>query len=97
MCIRDSHYAGTHTIGVTGGTLHSMKHCVEMMSAGQLHPEVMITHIGGLDAVVDTTLNLPSIPGGKKLIYNQIRLPLTALTDFEALGKSDPMLSLIHI
>lgn len=85
------HYAGTHTIGVTGGTLHSMKHCVEMMSAGQLHPEVMITHIGGLDAVVDTTLNLPSIPGGKKLIYNQIRLPLTALTDFEALGKSDPM------
>ena len=85
------HYAGTHTIGVTGGTLHSMKHCVEMMGAGQLHPEVMITHIGGLDAVVDTTLNLPSIPGGKKLIYNQIRLPLTALTDFEALGKSDPM------
>ena len=85
------HYAGTHTVGVTGGTLHSMKHCVEMMSAGQLHPEVMITHIGGLDAVADTTLNLPSIPGGKKLIYNQIRLPLTALTDFEALGKSDPM------
>ena len=85
------HYAGTHTIGVTGGTLHSMKHCVEMMSAGQLHPEVMITHIGGLDAVADTTLNLPSIPGGKKLIYTQIRLPLTALTDFGVLGKSDPM------
>jgi hypothetical protein len=29
----------------------------------------MITHIGGMDAVIDTTLNFPQMPGGKKLIY----------------------------
>lgn len=29
----------------------------------------MITHIGGINAVADTTLRLPEIPGGKKLIY----------------------------
>ena len=52
----------------------------------------MITHVGGLDAVIDTTLNLPNIKGGKKLIYTHISMPLTALDDLERLGESDPML-----
>ena len=26
----------------------------------------MVTHIGGLDAAAEATLNLPKIPGGKK-------------------------------
>jgi len=42
----------------------------------------MITHVGGLDAAADATLRLPDIPGGKKLIYTGISMPLTALTDF---------------
>jgi hypothetical protein len=50
----------------------------------------MITHIGGLDAVVDTTLNLPHIPGGKKLIYTNISMPLTSLYKLGELGKNDP-------
>ena len=40
---------------------------------------------------MDTVLNLPSIPGGKKLIYNHIDLPLTAIADFEEAGTTDPM------
>ena len=46
---------------------------------------------GGLNAVVDTTLNLPKIRGGKKLIYTQIDLPLTAIADFAEKGKTEPM------
>ncbi|MFO7999972.1 MAG: hypothetical protein R6U46_01930 [Marinilabilia sp.] len=54
--------------------------------------------IGGLDAVVDTTLNLPDIPGGKKLIYNHISMPLTAIADFEEKGENDPFFAeLSHI
>ena len=62
-----------------------------MMNAGKLNPSGLVTHIGGLNAVIDTTLNLPKIPGGKKLIYTQIDLPLAAISDFEELGKTDPM------
>ena len=36
-----------------------------------------------------TTVNLPNIPGGKKLIYTHIELPLTALAEFEKLGETD--------
>jgi hypothetical protein len=62
-----------------------------MMDSGKIDPTAMITHIGGLDCVVDTTLNLPNIPGGKKLVYNHIRMPLTAISDFAELGKQDEM------
>jgi len=85
------HYAFTHIVGNSGGTTDDMKEALDMMSKGLLRPAVMITHIGGLDAVIDTTLRLPSIPGGKKLIYTHISMPLTAIADFEEKGKSDPL------
>ncbi|ONG11041.1 oxidoreductase [Escherichia coli] len=54
-------------------------------------PSFMVTHIGGLDAVPETVLNLPDIPGGKKLIYNGVTMPLTAIADFAEKGKTDPL------
>ena len=60
-----------------------------MIGAQRIDPAVMITHIGGMDAAIDTTVRLPQIPGGKKLIYNHITLPLTAIDDFAKLGKTD--------
>ena len=44
-----------------------------------------------MDAVIPTTMHLPSIPGGKKLIYTNIQMPLTAIEEFEAKGKAAPV------
>ncbi len=85
------HYLYTHVVGTSGGNNDDLREAIEMMSAGKLNPAALVTHIGGLNAVVDTVLNLPSIPGGKKLIYNHIDLPLTAISDFEEAGKTDPL------
>lgn len=85
------HYASTHIVGTSGGNTADMIESLELMSQGRLNPAVMVTHIGGLNAVIDTTLNLPKIPGGKKLIYNNINLELTAIADFEEKGKNDPL------
>jgi len=85
------HYLATHVAGNSGGNTDDMIESMEMMSKGKLDPSAMVTHVGGLNAVVETTLNLPKIPGGKKLIYNHIDMPLTAVDDFEALGKTDPL------
>lgn len=85
------HYLYTHVVGTSGGNTSDMKEAIEMMTSGRINPATMLTHIGGLNAVVDTTLNLPNIKGGKKLIYTQIELPLTAIADFEKLGESDPL------
>jgi len=85
------HYLYTHIVGTSGGNTDDMQEAIDMMNAGKLNPSGMVTHIGGLNAVVDTTLNLPKIPGGKKLIYNQIDMPLTAISEFEEKGKTDPL------
>ena len=85
------HYLYTHVVGTSGGNTSDMKEAIEMMTSGKINPAAMITHIGGLNAVVDTVLNLPKIPGGKKLIYTQIELPLTAIADFGKLGETDPL------
>ena len=85
------HYGATHIVGTSGGNTDDMIESLELMSQGKLNPAVMVTHIGGLNAVIDTTLNLPKIPGGKKLIYNNIELELTAIADFDEKGKTDPL------
>jgi threonine dehydrogenase-like Zn-dependent dehydrogenase len=84
------HYAFTHIVGTSGGNTDDMKEALDVMSKG-LDPAGLVTHIGGINAVIDTTLNLPNIPGGKKLIYNHIEMPLTAIADFEEKGNADPV------
>ncbi|MHB1484679.1 MAG: zinc-binding dehydrogenase [Saccharofermentanales bacterium] len=86
------HYQLTHIAGNSGGSTGDMKESLQLMSAGIINPSSMITHIGGLNAVIETTLNLPKIPGGKKLIYTQIDMPLTAIADFRKLGENDSVL-----
>ncbi len=78
------HYNSTHIVGTSGGNTDDMIESLEMMSKKVLNPAAMITHIGGLNSVVETTLNLPDIPGGKKLIYTNIDLELTAIDDLAA-------------
>ena len=77
------HYAATHVVGTSGGNTDDMIESLKMMEAGNLNPSTMVTHVGGLDAVIDTTLNLPNIPGGKKLVYNNVSMPLVALDDLK--------------
>jgi threonine dehydrogenase-like Zn-dependent dehydrogenase len=84
------HYAFTHLVGTSGGNTDDIKESLDLMEKG-LDPSGLITHIGGLDAVPEATLNLPGIPGGKKLIYNHLDMPLTAISDFRKLGEENPM------
>ncbi|HSK69229.1 MAG TPA: zinc-binding dehydrogenase [Candidatus Limnocylindria bacterium] len=90
------HYARTHLCATSHGNVDDMKEAIDMMNKGLLNPAALVTHVGGLDCVVETTLNLPKIPGGKKLIYTHISMPLTAIDDFEEKGKDDPLFRELH-
>ena len=79
------HYAAQHVVGVSGGNADDMRESIELISSNRINPSLMITHVGGLDAVVETTLNLPNIAGSKKLIYNHISMPLVALADLKTM------------
>jgi threonine dehydrogenase-like Zn-dependent dehydrogenase len=83
------HYAATHVVGTSGGNTDDMREALAMMGKG-LDPAGLVTHVGGINAVIDTTLTLPQIPGGKKLIYTHISMPLTPIADFAEKGKRNP-------
>ena len=89
MNFYDVHYNSTHVMGTTGGNTADMIESLKLTAEGRIDPAVMVTHIGGLDAAAETTLNLPKIPGGKKLIYTHLELPLTALSDLRAKGERE--------
>jgi threonine dehydrogenase-like Zn-dependent dehydrogenase len=85
------HYESHHLVGTSGGNTDDIRESLAMMADGRLNPVAMITHVGGLDAVAKTTIELDKIPGGKKLIYTHKKLELTAIADFAERGKSDKL------
>jgi len=67
-----------------------------MMEQGLINPAGMISHVGGLNSVPETTLNLNKVRAGKMLVYNNINMPMTAIADFEELGRSNKMFADLH-
>ena len=86
----DVHYSGHHVVGASGGNTDDMRRALALISRNVINPAVLITHVGGIDSAAETILNLPNIAGGKKLIYTQKSMPLTAIDEFKELGKTDP-------
>lgn len=90
------HYTSTHVMGSTGGNTDDLIEALDLASKNKINPSLMVTHIGGLDAVVDTTIRLPELGGGKKLIYTHIELPLTAIDDFKLLKDTSPLFAKLY-
>lgn len=84
------HYLMHHVVANSGGDVKDMADSVDWIGKGYLHPEVMITHVGGLDSAADATLNMLKVPGGKRLVYTHVKMPMTAIADFAKLGETDP-------
>lgn len=83
------HYGSTHVMGTTGGNTDDLIESLELSAKGVLNPAVMVTHIGGLDCAAEVTMTQPKLAGGKKLIYTQIEMPLTAIEDFRSKAAED--------
>ncbi len=91
MNLYNVHYISTHILGSTGGNTDDLKEALELSSKGKIRPSVMVSHICGLSEIATATATLPDIRAGKILGYTQFDLPLVALTEFEELGKTDPL------
>ena len=84
------HYMLHHVAANSGSLVCDMVDSVDWIGKGILHPEVMVTHVGGIDSAADATINLVNIPGGKRLVYTHVSMPMTAIADFAEKGKADP-------
>ncbi|MEG0373162.1 MAG: hypothetical protein RR583_04575, partial [Enterococcus sp.] len=80
----DVHYSFTHFVGTSGGNTEDMRKAVTLIEEKQVKVANAVTHVLGLDAVAETTLNQPEIGGGKKLVYTHKQADLTKLSDVSA-------------
>ena len=85
------HYMMHHVAANSGSLVCDMVDSVDWIGRGLLHPEVMVTHVGGIDSTNDSILTLLDVPGGKRLVYTHINLPMTAIADFAEKGRTDPL------
>lgn len=90
------HYKQTHIVGTSGGNTNDMIESLDKTASGLINPAVMVTHIGGLNTASDCIVNMPNLEGGKKLIYTGLKMPLTAIDDFEKLGQEDERYKMLH-
>ncbi|KRL05082.1 alcohol dehydrogenase catalytic domain-containing protein [Liquorilactobacillus oeni] len=84
----DVHYNFTHVAGTSGGNAENEAKAAEIIATGKLNVAKVITHVLGLNAAAETTLNQPEIGGGKKLTYP------TKKFDRIELAKVDPQTEL---
>ena len=62
----DVHYKMHHLVGSSGGNTDDMRECLKLAGEGRLEPAVMITHIGGIDAQIDTDIESAKDPRRKE-------------------------------
>jgi len=59
-----------------------MQMAQQLIEDGTIDPSLIVSHIGGLSDVCEILGNSSGFAGGKKLIYPQIPLPLTAVSEW---------------
>lgn len=78
------HYNATHFVGTSGSNTQDMKDAISLIENKVVNVSKIATHIMGLDQVCDSILNLPNLPGGKKIVYSGKKFPMADVNDFDS-------------
>ena len=82
------HYNATHFVGTSGSNTQDMKDAIACIENKTVNLAKIATHIMGLNDVCESILQIPSLPGGKKIVYSQKDFPLS---DVQNLQGNSPM------
>ena len=76
------HYNTTHYVGTSGSNTQDMKDAIVCIENKVVDLAKIATHIMGLNDVCESIMQLPSLPGGKKIVYSQKNYPITDVQNF---------------
>lgn len=82
------HYNATHFVGTSGSNTQDMKDAISLIENKTVNVAKIATHIMGLNHVCESILNLPKMPGGKKIVYSGKEFPVT---DVSAFGENNEL------
>ena len=82
------HYNATHFVGTSGSNTQDMKDAIALIENKTVNVAKIATLIMGLNHVCESILNLPKMPGGKKIVYSGKEFPVT---DVSAFGENNEL------
>lgn len=82
------HYNATHFVGTSGSNTQDMKDAIALIENKTVNVAKIATHIMGLNHVCESILNLPKMPGDKKIVYSGKEFPVT---DVSAFGENNEL------
>ncbi len=85
------HYDGIHVVGTAGSIPEDTVEVIHLIEQQKINPGALVSHICGLNAVIDTLYAMEKPSGAKKVCYNEIDIPLVAIDDLEELGKTNEL------
>lgn len=83
------HYNAIHIVGTSGGNTDDMRQALNLIENKTVNVAKIATHILGLNAVAKTTLDLPSLTGGKKIVYVQKSYDLTGIDSINNMSNNE--------
>ena len=85
------HYDGIHVVGTAGSIPEDTIETIRLIEEQKINPGAIVSHILGLNAVIDTLYAMEKPSGAKKVCYPSLDIPLVAIDELAELGKTDPL------
>ena len=85
------HYDGIHVVGTAGSIPKDMEDVISLIEQNKINPGALVSHICGLNAVIDTVKAMEKPDGAKKVCYTHLDLPLIAVDELAQWGEKDPL------
>jgi threonine dehydrogenase-like Zn-dependent dehydrogenase len=85
------HYDGIHVVGTAGSIPQDMQDIIGLIEKDKINAGAIVSHILGLNAVKETLFAMEKPNGAKKVCYNELDLPLIAISDLEELGQTNEL------
>ena len=90
------HYNATHFVGTSGSNTQDMIDAIACIENKTVSVAKIATHIMGLNDVCQSILALPTLPGGKKIVYSQKNYPITDVTELSGGAFEEQLRSIVE-
>jgi len=91
------HYDGIHVVGTAGSIPSDMNDIISLIENKKINAGALVSHILGIKDVPKALFEMEHPNGAKKVCYNHLDIPYVALTDFNELGKTNPLFKELDI
>ena len=90
------HYDGIHVVGTAGSIPEDTVDTIKLIEENAINPGAIVSHILGLDPVIDTLMAMEKPSGAKKVCYPGLDIPLVAIDDLPELAKTNDLWAAIN-